>query len=60
MYESDEWYVQYGSTTNKKAKVTERLVQNLPETEEQWDLNSSASDNESYAIEVEQQEGMEE
>jgi len=58
MYESDEWYVQFAPTAkaNKKSKVEGSQYQNLAETEDHWDLNSSASDNESYAIEIEQQE----
>lgn len=62
MYESDEWYVQYEldkdprvlTKTRGQTKVNS-VHQTIADTEDDWDLDASASDNESYEIEMETQ-----
>ena len=59
MYESDEWYVQYGPNVKRKPNTKNEQYQTLANNpEDNWDVNPSASDNESYKLEVEQLEEM--
>jgi hypothetical protein len=53
MYESDEWYFQYDLSrkTTKPARPLTSPSQ-LSDTDDHWDLDSMASDNEAYEIET--------
>ncbi|RXT15309.1 hypothetical protein [Ammoniphilus sp. CFH 90114] len=61
MYESDEWYIQ-DDLTAKQYKKKGRAFTNMVdytqsathEVDEEWDLDASASDNESFDLEMEQ------
>ncbi|MEW9667843.1 hypothetical protein [Ammoniphilus sp. 3BR4] len=62
MYESDAWYIQDDLTAKPARKAVKPFTnytdyaQTAPmnQADEEWDLDASASDNESYELEREQ------
>lgn len=58
MYESDEWYVQndlQDKHQNMRLNGKNGHNQTLAQTEDHFDLDASASDNESYEMETKTQ-----